>query len=101
MQHCHDAQPQTGLQGCRCGVASRDGEEPWKQTTTEVQERLPCLSAISQGKPASTTEADGESKANAVKAAAVKAAVVKSAVVGAQSWVEQQEEGGGKAEQDR
>ena len=67
---------------------------------------MPRLPPLSRGQPASATEAEGQSKANAVKAAVVKAAVVKAAVVkaavvGAQSWVEQQEDGEGKAEQGR
>jgi hypothetical protein len=64
---------QGGLQGCRCGVASWDGEEPCKQTPTEVQVQLPRLPPLSRGQPASATKAEGQSKANAVKAAVVKA----------------------------
>ena len=83
---------------CSRDMASWDGEEPCycKHPPTEQELQMPRLPPLSRGQPASATEAEGQSKANAVKAA-----VVKAAVVGAQSWVEQQEEGEGKAEQGR
>jgi hypothetical protein len=83
------------------GLPLRSGE-PGRRRALETNHHRStsaiAMPAISRGEPASTTEAGGESKANAVKSAVVKAAVVKTAAAaGAQSWVEQQEEGEEKA----
>jgi hypothetical protein len=60
-----------------------------------------CLLYLKANPPQPPKPRAKAKKASAVKAAAVKAAVVKAAVAGAQSWVEQQEDGEVKAEQGR